>query len=122
MIRMKTLLTVADNSGVKLAKCIHVNGSTGLDVAHVGDIIVLSVNDVKSDSKIRRGDKQYGVIIRTKFKTRRIDGSYVSFSDNAVVLINNKSFEPIGTRVFGPVAREVKKNFAKIASLASELV
>ncbi len=121
MILMRTVLTVADNSGVKVARCIHVNGSTGHHVASIGDIVVVSARDVRSDSKIKKGDKHYGVIVRTKTKIKRADGSFISFDDNAIVLIN-KAGEPIATRVFGPVAREVRKSFAKIASLAPEVV
>ena len=121
MIRMKTMLKVADNSGIKMASCIHVNGSTGLDVANVGDIIMISAKEVDPSAKIKKGDKHYAVIVRTKSKIRRNDGSYLSFDDNAVVIVN-KAGEPISTRVFGPVAREIRKNFSKIASLASEVV
>ncbi len=118
---MRTLLVVCDNSGVKLARCVHVNGSTGLSVAGVGDIVVVSTKVVDSNSKIKKGDKQLGLIVRTKSKILRKDGSYISFSDNAVVLVD-KAGEPIATRVFGPVAREIRKDFLKIASLANEVL
>ena len=121
MIRMKTMLKVADNSGVKTAMCIHVNGSTGLDTAYVGDIIILSAKSVEPNTKVKKGEKYYGVIVRTKSKIRRHDGSFISFDDNAVVIVS-KAGEPVGTRVFGPVAREIRKSFNKIASAASEVV
>lgn len=119
---MGTILNVTCNSDAELVKCFGVNGSTGDNVARVGDVVVVAVQKVKPNSKIKKGDKQYAVIVRTKGKIRRDDGSFVSFSDNAVVLIDNKTLEPIATRVLGPVAREIKKNFPKIASLASEVL
>ena len=122
MIRMGTILNVACNSGVELVKCFGVNGSTGDFVASVGDVVIVSVRKVKPNLKVKKGDKHYGVIVRTKNKVMRSDGSFVSFSDNAVVLIDNKTMEPLATRVFGPVAREVKDDFPKIASLAVEVL
>ena len=122
MIRMGTILNVACNSGVELVKCFGVNGSTGDNVACVGDVVMVSVRKVKPNLKIKKGDKHYGVIVRTKGKIKRNDGSFVSFSDNAIVLIDNKTMEPIATRVFGPVAREIKNDFPKIASLAVEVL
>lgn len=122
MIRMGTLLDVACNSGVEVVKCFGVNGSTGSVVASVGDVVVVSVKKVKPNLKIKKGDKHYAVIVRTKNKVMRADGSFISFSDNAVVLIDNKTMEPLATRVFGPVAREIKDGFPKIASLAVEVL
>lgn len=118
---MSTKLNVADNSGVNIVYCISVNGNTGDFVASVGDIIIVSARDVISTSKIKKGDKCYGVIVRQKSKIITSDGTSVSFDDNAVVLID-KTGEPIGSRVFGPVSRKIKDKFPKIASLAFELV
>ena len=122
MIIMGTVLNVTCNSDAELVKCFGINGNTGDNVARVGDVVVVSVQKVKPNSKIKKGDKQYAVIVRTRGKVKRDDGSFVSFSDNAVVLIDNKTLEPIATRVLGPVAREIKKDFPKIASLASEVL
>ena len=122
MIIMGTILNVTCNSDAELVKCFGVNGGTGDTVARIGDVVVVAVQKVRSNSKIKKGDKQYAVIVRTKEKIKRDDGSFVSFSDNAVVLIDNKTLEPIATRVLGPVAREIKKDFPKIASLASEVL
>ena len=119
---MGTVLNVTCNSDAELVKCFGINGNTGDNVARVGDVVVVSVQKVKPNSKIKKGDKQYAVIVRTRGKVKRDDGSFVSFSDNAVVLIDNKTLEPIATRVLGPVAREIKKDFPKIASLASEVL
>ena len=122
MIIMGTMLNVTCNSDAELVKCFGINHSTGDTVAKIGDVVVVSVRKVKPNSKIKKGDKQYGVIVRTKGKIKRKDGSFVSFDDNAVVLIDNKTSEPIATRVLGPVAREIKDRFPKIASLASEVL
>lgn len=122
MIIMGTVLNVTCNSDAETVKCFGINGSTGNNVAKIGDVVVVAVQKVKPNSKIKKGDKQYAVIVRTKGKIRREDGSYVSFSDNAVVLVDQKTHEPIATRVLGPVAREIKKDFPKIASLASEVL
>lgn len=122
MIIMGTVLNVTCNSDAELVKCFGINKSTGDNSAGVGDVIVVAVQKVKPNSKIKKGDKQYAVVVRTKGKIKRSDGSSVSFSDNAVVLVDKNTNEPISTRVLGPVAREVKKNFPKIASLASEVL
>ena len=119
---MGSILNVTCNSDAYVVKCFGVNGETGDRVAKVGDIICVSVKKVKPNSKIKKGDKQYAVIVRTVDKIKREDGSSISFSDNAVVLIDNKTLEPIATRVLGPVAREIKKKFPKIASLAIEVL
>ena len=119
---MGTLLNVACNSDADVVKCFGVNGNTGDMVANVGDVIIVSVRKVKPNSKMKKGDKCYGVIVRTKSNIFRKDGSSISFSDNAVVLIDKKTNEPLGTRVFGAIAREVKENFPKIASLAVEVL
>jgi large subunit ribosomal protein L14 len=122
MIQMQTNLIVADNSGAKTARCIKVLGGSDFMITGVGDIIVLSITGVIPNAKVRKGQVVKGVIVRTKSKIVRNDGSFVRFDDNAVVLVD-KDGEPIATRVFGPVAREVRqKNFLKIASLASEVL
>lgn len=122
MIIMGTVLNVTCNSDAEVVKCFGINNSTGDRTAKIGDIIMVAVKKVKPNSKIKKGDKHYAVIVRTKGKIKRDDGSFASFSDNAVVLVDNKTHEPIATRVLGPVAREIKKDFPKIASLASEVL
>ncbi len=122
MIRKETVLIVADNSGVNKARCIGINGHTGDFVASLGDIILCSCIDVQPNGKIKKGDKRYAVIVRTKAKVKRDDGSYISFDDNAVVLIDKANEEPLGTAVFGAVAREIRKRFPKTASLAPEVI
>ena len=122
MIQMQSNLVVADNSGAKTARCIKVLGWSKHMITGVGDIIVLSITSVIPGSKVKKGQVAKGVIVRTKNKILRPDGSFVKFDDNAVVLVD-KDGEPIATRVFGPVAREVRqKNFLKITSLASEVL
>ncbi len=119
---MQTSLVVADNSGAKTATCIKVLGGSDHMITGVGEIIVLSITSVIPGSKVKKGQVAKGVIVRTKSKIVRNDGSFVKFDDNAVVLVD-KDGEPIATRVFGPIAREVRqKNFLKIASLASEVI
>jgi len=119
---MQTNLTVADNSGAKYARCIKVLGGSKHMITGIGDIIVLSVTAVIPGSKVKKGQVVKGVIVRTRSKITRKDGGVVRFDDNAVVLVD-KDGEPIATRVFGPVAREVRhKNFLKISSLASEVL
>lgn len=122
MIQMRTCLVVADNSGAKYARCVKVLGGSDHMIASAGDIVVVSIIDVIPGSKVQKGQVVKGVIIRTKSKVKRPDGSFVRYDDNAIVLID-KDGEPIGTRVFGPVTREVRQNnFLKIASLASEVI
>jgi large subunit ribosomal protein L14 len=122
MIQMQSSLVVADNSGAKTATCIKVLGGSDHMITGVGTIIVLSITSVIPGSKVKKGQVAKGVIVRTKSKIVRSDGSYVKFDDNAVVLVD-KDGEPIATRVFGPIAREVRqKNFLKIASLAPEVL
>lgn len=122
MIQMQTSLTVADNSGAKTAKCIKVLGGSNHMITGVGNVIVVSITSVISGSKIKKGQVSKGVIVRTRSKIIRSDGSSVGFDDNALVLVD-KDNEPLATRVFGPVAREVRqRNFLKIASLASEVL
>jgi len=122
MIQMETKLIVADNSGAKLAKCIKVLGGSNHMISKVGDVIRISITDVSATSKIKKGSVALAVIIRTKSTIKRSDGSIIKFGDNAVVLVD-KDYEPIATRVFGPVSREVRQqNYLKIASLASEVL
>ncbi len=122
MIQQESRLSVADNSGAKEVLCIRVLGNSGQNVAGIGDKIVVSVKDAIPAGGIKKGTVSKAVIVRTKFKLRRKDGSYIAFDDNAVVLLNN-SDEPRGTRIFGPVARELRdKGYMKIVSLAPEVL
>jgi len=122
MIQHQSRLVVADNSGAKELKCIKVLGGSKRRYASVGDTIVCSVKTATPESKIKKGDVVKAVIVRTTNKLRRLDGSYIRFDDNAAVLINNQK-EPIGTRVFGPVARELRGRASlKIVSLAPEVL
>jgi large subunit ribosomal protein L14 len=121
MIRMRSWLTVADNSGAKqLTMILPLGGDTGLR-AGLGDVITASVKEAAPDSAVKAGTVVRAVVVRTRKEHRRRDGTYIRFDDNAAVLINDAK-EPVGTRVFGPVARELReKNFAKIVSLAPEV-
>jgi len=121
-VQMRTILEVADNSGAKRLACIlPIGGSTGLK-AGLGDIISASVKEASPDSNVKKGSVVKCVIVRTRKETRRKDGTYIRFDTNAAVLIND-DHEPIGTRVFGPVARELRdKKFMKIVSLAPEVI
>jgi len=122
MIQTQTRLFVADNSGAKEIQCIKVLGGTRRRYAKIGDIIIASVKEAAVGGTCKKGEVVRAVIIRTKKEHSRPDGSYVRFDDNAAVVINNQN-EPVGTRIFGPVARELRnKNFMKIISLASEVV
>lgn len=122
MIQMQTKLEVADNSGAKKVMCIKVVGSTRRRYATVGDLIMISVKEAIPAGKVKKGDVLKAVVVRTKKAVRRVDGSYIRFDDNAAVLLNNQ-LEPIGTRIFGPVARELRaKKFMKIISLAPEVL
>lgn len=122
MIQMQTRLSVADNSGAKEVMCIKVLGGSKRRTAAIGDVIVVSIKDALPQSKVKKGDVAKAVVVRTVCKLRRADGSYIRFDDNAAVLIN-ASKEPIGTRIFGPVARELRaKSFVKIVSLAPEVL
>ncbi len=122
MIQSNTMLSVADNSGAKKMQCIKVLGGSKRRYASVGDIIVGSVKEAMPDSKVKKGDVVKGVIVRVCKEIARPDGSYIRFDTNSVVLINAQK-EPIGTRIFGPVARELRaKKFMKIISLAPEVL
>jgi large subunit ribosomal protein L14 len=122
MIQEETNLVVADNSGAKRVRCIRVLGGHDKRYATVGDVIVVSVKAALPNGAVKKGDVVKAVVVRTKKEIRRRDGSYVRFDENAAVLLNNQ-LEPRGTRIFGPVARELReKNFMKIISLAPEVV
>ena len=122
MIQTETQLKAADNSGAKRLYCIKVLGGTRRRYATVGDIIVVSVKEAIPNAKVKKGDVVKAVVVRTKKEVRRPDGSYIKFDDNSAVLIN-AAREPIGTRIFGPVARELRaKQFMKIISLAPEVL
>jgi len=122
MIQMQTILDVADNSGAKKVGCIKILGGTRRRYASLGDIIVVSVKDAIPNSKIRKGEVVKAVIVRTRKEVGRPDGSFIKFDDNSAVLINPQG-DPIGTRIFGPVARELRaKRFMKIVSLAPEVL
>lgn len=122
MIQMQTLMDVADNTGARVAQCIKVLGGTGRRTATVGDIVVLSVKKTIPGSDIKQGSVVRGVIVRTRYPIKRSDGSSVRFDSNAVVIVDDNR-EPRGTRIFGPVPRELRqKNFMKIVSLAPEVV
>ena len=122
MIQMQTKLFVADNSGAKKIQCIKVLGGSRKRYARIGEIIVASVKEANVGGAAKKGEVVIAVIVRTKKEIGRPDGSYIRFDDNAAVIINNQN-EPIGTRIFGPVARELRaKNFMKIISLAPEVL
>ncbi|MHC1696669.1 MAG: 50S ribosomal protein L14 [Deltaproteobacteria bacterium] len=122
MIQMQTILDVADNSGAKKLYCIKVLGGSKRKYASIGDIIVASVKEAIPNSKVKKGDVVKAVVVRTAKEIGRPDGSYIRFDDNSGVVINNAK-EPVGTRIFGPVARELRaKKFMKIISLAPEVL
>ena len=122
MIQMQTKLDVADNSGARLLQCIKVLGGSKRRYASVGDVIIASVKESAPNSRIKKGEVTRAVIVRTSKELRRKDGSYIRFDTNSAVIVN-KDGEPVGTRIFGPVARELRsKNFMKIASLAKEVL
>lgn len=122
MIFKRTLLTVADNTGAKVASCIGVIGRKGKLDATIGDIITVNIKSSTPDAAIKKGEVARAVVVRMRAPLRRTDGSYLKFDTNAVVMIDNQ-LNPKGTRVFGPVARELRdKNFMKIVSLAPEVI
>lgn len=122
MIQTQSRLNVADNSGAKEVQCIKVLGGSKRRYASVGDIIVVSIKEAMPNAKVKKGDVAKAVIVRTRTKIRRPDGSYLCFDDNSAVLINANK-EPIGTRIFGPVARELRaKRYIRIVSLAPEVL
>jgi large subunit ribosomal protein L14 len=122
MIQPRTMLTISDNTGARVAQCIKVLGGTRRRYGRIGDIIVVSIKDALPGGTVKKGDVAKAVIIRTVKELRRKDGSYVRFDQNAAVLIDEAK-EPRGTRIFGPVARELRdKEFMKIISLAPEVI
>ena len=119
---MQSKLKVADNSGARVVQCIKVLGGTRRRTASVGDVVVVSVKSALPNSKIKKGDKARAVIVRTAHQIRRPDGTAIRFDENSAVLINNNK-EPLGTRIFGPVARELRaRSFIKIISMAPEVL
>jgi large subunit ribosomal protein L14 len=122
MIQPLSRLKVADNSGAKQLMCIRVLGGTGRRVGHIGDLIICSVKEATPGGVVKKGDVVKAVIVRTKSGARRKDGSYISFDENAAVIVKDDK-SPRGTRIFGPVARELRdKDFMKIVSLAPEVI
>jgi large subunit ribosomal protein L14 len=122
MIQMRTILDVADNSGARRVQCIKVLGGSRRRYASLGDIIVVSIKEAMPGTKVKKGDTAKAVVVRTRDQVSRSDGSYIRFDDNSAVLINPQ-LEPVGTRIFGPVARELRgKKFMKIISLAPEVL
>jgi large subunit ribosomal protein L14 len=122
MIQMRTVLDVADNSGAKKVQCIKVLGGSRRRYAELGDVIVVSVKEAMAGTKVKKGEVSHAVVVRMRQQTPRPDGSYIKFDENSAVLIS-KEREPIGTRIFGPVARELRaKKFMKIISLAPEVI
>jgi len=122
MIQQQTRLKVADNSGAKELMCIKVLGGTRRRYASLGDIIVVSVKDAMPNTKVKKGDVHKAVVVRTAKTFKRSDGSCIRFDENSAVILNNQN-EPVGTRIFGPVARELRaKKFMKIVSLAPEVL
>jgi len=122
MIQMESLLNVADNTGVKVVRCIQVRSTAAKRFGTVGDIVIGSVRKCTPQSSLRKGAKVRGVIVRTRRDIKRKDGSVLRFDDNSIVLIDNNN-QPIGNRIFGPVARELRyRNFMRIISLAPEVV
>lgn len=123
MIQKQSYLNVADNSGAKELQCIHIVGSTRKRYAYLGDIVICAVKEATPDGQVKKGTVVKVVIVRTRKAFRRADGSYIRFGDNAGVIIKEKEDAMVGTRVFGPVAREIKsKGFGKVASLALEVL
>jgi large subunit ribosomal protein L14 len=122
MIQMRTILEVADNSGAKRVQCIKVLGGSRRRYAALGDVIVVSVKEALAGAKVKKGEVAQAVVVRTRTNVSRPDGTYIRFDENSAVLIN-KEREPLGTRIFGPVARELRaKKFMKIISLAPEVL
>lgn len=122
MIQHMTKVVIADNTGVKKASCIRVLGGSGRRYARVGDLIVITVKDAMPKGSVHKGQVVKAVVVRTKSQMRREDGSYIKFDDNAAVILNEQG-DPAGTRIFGPVARELReKKYTKVVSLAPEVL
>ena len=123
MIQTESTLEVADNSGARKVQCIRVLGGTRRKYASIGDVVVVSVKDAIPNSRVKKGEVRRAVVVRTKKEIARPDGSYIRFDDNAAVLLDQQTKEPVGTRIFGPVARELRaRRFMKIISLAPEVL
>src|SRR3989338_3945510 len=123
MIQHRTMLTPADNTGAKRLQCIRVLGGYKKRYARIGDVVTVSIKEAQPHSMVKKGEVAHAVIVRSRKEVRRYDGSYVRFDDNAAVLIDKKSGEPRGSRIFGPVARELRiRGFTKIISLAPEVL
>jgi len=123
MIQLRTMLKVADNTGAKILQCFHVSGGSGKRYAKIGEIIIGTVKVAEPRREIKKHDVVRALIIRQKKELRRPDGSYIRFDDNACIILDGKTKDPKGGRIFGPVAREVKeKGFDKVAALAEEIV
>jgi large subunit ribosomal protein L14 len=122
MIQMQTRLSVADNSGAREVMCIKVLGGSKRRYASIGDTIIVSVKEALPNSKVKKGDVKRAVVVRTKKEIARPDGTYIRFDDNAAVIIDNQN-QPVGTRIFGPVARELRaRDYMRIVSLAPEVL
>ncbi|AAZ40842.1 50S ribosomal subunit protein L14 [Candidatus Blochmanniella pennsylvanica str. BPEN] len=123
MIQERTILNVADNSGARYAMCIKVLGGSGRRYANIGDVIKVAIKEAVPRAKVKKGDVLKAVVVRTKKGVRRLDGSIIRFDNNACVLLNDTNAQPIGTRIFGPVTRELRnEKFMKIISLAPEVL
>jgi large subunit ribosomal protein L14 len=123
MLQVRSHIKIADNSGAKMVNIFSVNGKNSRRFARVGDVVAGSVREAAPHGQVKKGDKVYVVIVRTRKEMRRKDGSYIRFDDNAGVLVNKGSTEPKGTRIFGPIPRELRdKGFNKIISLAPEVI
>lgn len=123
MIQERTVLNVADNSGARYAMCIKVLGGSGRRYANIGDVIKVTIKEAIPRAKVKKGDVLKAVVVRTKKGVRRLDGSIIRFDNNACVLLNDTNIQPIGTRIFGPVTRELRnEKFMKIISLAPEVL
>ena len=122
MIQLRTVMNIADNSGARKGQCVKVIGGSGRRYASIGDIVVIAVKEAAPNSNVKKGDVKKAVVVRTKMEIGRDNGSYIKFDDNAAVLVDDAK-EPVGTRIFGPVARELRnKRFMKIISLAPEVM
>jgi len=123
VIQERTILNVADNSGARYAMCIKVLGGSGRRYANIGDVIKVAIKEAVPRAKVKKGDVLKAVVVRTKKGVRRLDGSIIRFDNNACVLLNDTNVQPIGTRIFGPVTRELRnEKFMKIISLAPEVL
>ncbi|MBF2754955.1 MAG: 50S ribosomal protein L14 [Gammaproteobacteria bacterium AqS3] len=122
MIQTESLVNVADNSGARKVLCIKVLGGSKRRYARIGDIIAVAIKEASPTGRVRKGEVAKAVVVRTRFGVRRPDGSAIKFDDNAVVLINPNSDEPIGSRIFGPVTRELRGRYMRIVSLAPEVL